>query len=269
MRAKKIVVWISTSFIGFHRWKDAPDATSFLRDWHRHKFNVKVGVCVNHENRQIEFFDLKEKVDLYLRVHYEGQKFASSCEHIACELFDKFNAELVTVDEDGENGATVASLGGSNAPKQLPSAVVKKHCFIGTEAEGPNRGKRVLFVPGSTKPETLKILKADNDISNVERVYYGAGNDRSFNYETLRVIKKYMVHDDRIDIELDQVTPEIAALLVDSHFVIISLFPDDPYATYIKTFEDDKVVWTNAKTKRRYETNLADPLFSKDQDITI
>lgn len=57
------VIYINTSFVGFHRWDSAPEEVAFLRDLHRHIFNVKVTVEVSHNDRDVEFFLLKKDVD--------------------------------------------------------------------------------------------------------------------------------------------------------------------------------------------------------------
>ena len=103
----KTVVWITTQFVGYHRWKDAPDQVAFLRNEHRHIFHVKLGVRVDHDNRAVEFFMLKEEVNKHLKLHFEGRRFELSCEQIAAKLLSYFSAEFVEVSEDGENGATV------------------------------------------------------------------------------------------------------------------------------------------------------------------
>ncbi len=104
----KIVVWIQTLFEGFHRWKEAPEDIAFLRDYHRHIFDVKIGLEVSHNDRAVEFFQLKRQVDLYIKEHLEGKHFELSCEMIATLLLKQFGASFVEVSEDGENGATVS-----------------------------------------------------------------------------------------------------------------------------------------------------------------
>jgi len=104
----KIIVWIQTSFEGFHRWKDSPEGVEFLRDYHRHIFRVKLGVEAKHDDRDIEFFQLKRDVERYIKEHYQGEYFGDSCEMIAMKLLARFNADFVEVSEDGENGATVS-----------------------------------------------------------------------------------------------------------------------------------------------------------------
>jgi len=103
----KTVVWIQTSFEGFHRWKDAPEKVAFLRNYHRHIFDVKLGIEAVHDDRAVEFFLLKGDVDEFINENYQGRYFEYSCEQIAKRLLTKFNADFVEVSEDGENGATV------------------------------------------------------------------------------------------------------------------------------------------------------------------
>ncbi len=104
----KTIVWVSTTFEGYHRWCEAPNDVSFLRDYHRHIFEVKLGITVTDTNREIEFFQLKRKVDGYILDEFEGRWFEFSCEQIAENLLNKFNACIVEVSEDGENGATIS-----------------------------------------------------------------------------------------------------------------------------------------------------------------
>ena len=107
MSIKKIV-WIKTSFEGFHRWINAPDDVAFLRDYHRHIFEVKLGVEVSDGDREVEFFQLKRKVESFILDEFEGHWFEFSCEQIAEFLLNKFDACFVEISEDGENGATIS-----------------------------------------------------------------------------------------------------------------------------------------------------------------
>ena len=96
------LIGIRTQFVGFHRWKNAPDSVAFLRDWHRHIFNVKVEFTVDHADRDREFFLTKDKVNEYIS-RYEGKKFEFSCEQIAQDIAVDLGANMAEVDEDGEN----------------------------------------------------------------------------------------------------------------------------------------------------------------------
>lgn len=108
-------VWITLQFEAFHRWAKAPADVSFLRFWHRHMFGLRAGVYVGHADRDVEFFQLKRKVWGYIQERWEGQQFENSCEDIAKAVVgflisEGYEVSQVTVDEDGENGATVTVL---------------------------------------------------------------------------------------------------------------------------------------------------------------
>ena len=104
----KTVVWVTSQFEAFHRWKKAPQDVKFLRDYHRHLFHVKVGMEVNHGDREIEFFQFKRKLEDIIANTWTGKKIDGSCEIIAEDLRAYLGASFVTVSEDGENGATVS-----------------------------------------------------------------------------------------------------------------------------------------------------------------
>jgi hypothetical protein len=127
----KILVFCRTQFIGFHFWKDAPDAVGFLREPHRHVFHVEAAVNVVHDNRAIEFITLRRELDIYIHNRKvviqvgEDEEIVSclansfetaypfSCEMIATAIMNwlektTYNLPVyVEVSEDGENGARV------------------------------------------------------------------------------------------------------------------------------------------------------------------
>jgi hypothetical protein len=109
-------IWVTFDKVGFHRYPDAPEEVSYLRETHRHVFMFKVEIQVFHDDREIEFHMFKN----WLTSLYEGgdlQVDYKSCEMLAQELIDKivlkYNCSMrtvaVTVSEDGECGATVFS----------------------------------------------------------------------------------------------------------------------------------------------------------------
>ena len=109
MAVKRLLttVIISTEFVGFHRWPDAPEHVSYLSSLHRHVFKVKIGVKVTHDNRDVEFITLKETVDYWIRENTFPQHFSCEmmCDAIAEFLSNEFDVAFVEVSEDGENGA--------------------------------------------------------------------------------------------------------------------------------------------------------------------
>lgn len=193
-------ITVRTEFVGFHRWKDAPDAVAFLREYHRHKFGVVVFIRTDHSDRQLEFFIVKKKVDEYVQKVYHDSRFDLSCEAVAETIgrqlikHHKLPVFMVKVDEDGENGGVAhfkekpkgwssydvpltvtelpivraddgpdlrAGFRPEPAAPILAAPQVKTRCFVGVEAEGPRRGGYTLFVPGHTSPDDFaKALSA-------------------------------------------------------------------------------------------------------------
>lgn len=117
-------VYAKVSFEGIHCWPDAPDEVKFLRNPHRHIFNVMVFVEVSQNNREIEFImlghRLKEMFERFAVGDTNGvwDMGATSCEDVAEIVIAYIRHRLglpvetyiaVKVDEDGENGCIVTS----------------------------------------------------------------------------------------------------------------------------------------------------------------
>lgn len=110
-------IFITTQKEGYHCWPDAPDEVAFLRNLHRHMFGVKVSVQVFHDDRELEFILVKRFVNECLEEIFANAKERISCEEVATKLYRMVEAKydkgaerylVVTVDEDGENGAIVS-----------------------------------------------------------------------------------------------------------------------------------------------------------------
>ena len=97
---------ITTSFPGYHQWKDAPEKFAYLRNIHRHVFHVRAEMEVTHDNRDIEFIELKDAVDYFIYEVYYNQIFPDSCEKIARDIAEQFGFDYVEVLEDNENGGS-------------------------------------------------------------------------------------------------------------------------------------------------------------------
>lgn len=116
-------VFATDSVIGFHRWPTAPEAVSYLRSRHRHKFGIRVEVSVVENDREVEFHLLRRGLESILWIGadiIEGTAeidFGTrSCESMAHYIMDWLRQDFpgrdvyqVTVDEDGENGAVVTA----------------------------------------------------------------------------------------------------------------------------------------------------------------
>lgn len=98
-------VGVHSNFYAYHRWLDAPNKVKFLREYHPHQFKAEVTIEVTHNERQIEFYILKEQLDKAL-IKYINKKHEKSCETFAKEIRNYFiklypDSEIfVTVEED-------------------------------------------------------------------------------------------------------------------------------------------------------------------------
>jgi len=104
---KQIIV--TTDKIGFHQYKDAPTNVKFLKNIHRHKFYIRLGIEVFDDNRELEFFTVQAKLNTFLQY----KKVIGSCEMLATEIHQWASKEypnrkiFAEVWEDKENGARV------------------------------------------------------------------------------------------------------------------------------------------------------------------
>ena len=104
---KKRVI-ITTSFPAIHYWEQCPiESVGFLRNPHRHVFHVTVKIPVNHDDRDIEFIDFKNKLEKYIQeVFYNKNIGQTSCEMICKEIMLHFPLiTYIKIMEDNENGA--------------------------------------------------------------------------------------------------------------------------------------------------------------------
>ncbi len=110
-------VIIRTSFEGLHCWKNIPSGhrSQFLKNPHRHVFNFELYFKVFHDDRDVEFFDMKDKIDEVLKEWFpkEVNELLPNMGSISCEMlanrllkhFEDQNCNTVKVFEDSENGA--------------------------------------------------------------------------------------------------------------------------------------------------------------------
>jgi hypothetical protein len=104
----KISIKVKASFVAFHFWENAPDLVEFLRNKHRHCFQVTLTIPCNHPDRDLEFFTVQELLKEFVAKSFEGTTTGNSCEYFAIAILEHFKeASHCTVSEDGENEAIV------------------------------------------------------------------------------------------------------------------------------------------------------------------
>ena len=102
---------VHNSFEFVHCWPDAPNEMYYLRSPHRHVFHVYTHIEVLHNDRELEFIQVKHAIDYFLHNTHFAQE--SSCEDIAHRIAEYLMQQYgdrtisVSVFEDDENGATV------------------------------------------------------------------------------------------------------------------------------------------------------------------
>lgn len=106
------MIWakVTFSFSGLHSWPEASGAESFLKHPHRHVFHCSVWVEQYHDDRDVEYIWLVNK----LKGRFLGGDLGRmSCEMIADKILAyveslvgvrKMKCEVL---EDGENGALI------------------------------------------------------------------------------------------------------------------------------------------------------------------
>lgn len=98
--------------IGSHYWNDAPETCAYLRDRHRHVFDIRCKFAVTHCDREIEINEMQDAISDHFYMMFPtdgaGVMFGNmSCEDIAVYCIDEFGCVECQVLEDGFGGANV------------------------------------------------------------------------------------------------------------------------------------------------------------------
>jgi hypothetical protein len=109
-------IYVTFQREGIHKYPEAatdPDLAdvAFLANEHRHIFHFNVAIEVFHNNRDIEFIQVKRWLESLYQSKLELNH--KSCEMISDELYEVIASRYpgrdikITVSEDNENGATI------------------------------------------------------------------------------------------------------------------------------------------------------------------
>ena len=111
MMSKQKFIWVTFQKEGIHKYPDAPEGVEFLKYPHRHIFHFKVELEVFHDDRDVEFILFKRELeklfaDGILQLDYKSCEMIS--DDLAFYITNKYKGRdlIITVSEDGENGAT-------------------------------------------------------------------------------------------------------------------------------------------------------------------
>ena len=115
MEKKKVTISTSVGvklrIDGIHCFPEAEPSVGYLIYPHRHTFHIEACVSVSHDNREIEFFTLKNQLRRYLVDEYWDPSIQCldfgnlSCEMIARKLAEVFDLDYVKVSEDDNDYA--------------------------------------------------------------------------------------------------------------------------------------------------------------------
>lgn len=112
-------ITVLNEFEGIHKYENAPDEVSFLRNDHRHLFKIRSKIEVFHEDRELEFIMVKHliqgRINLELDEHDNIWYMNNlSCEQVALIVYNLLKQRYgsdryisVEVSEDGENSAII------------------------------------------------------------------------------------------------------------------------------------------------------------------
>lgn len=116
-------IQVRFEWVGYHHWPGAHGRHAYLSHLHRHKFYARVAIEVEHNDRELEFFEVLDHLEGVSVNTIKRMPKSSSCEDMASVilegLLDKYGSwrrMTVRVLEDGENGACLAYV-----PDQLSS----------------------------------------------------------------------------------------------------------------------------------------------------
>ena len=99
---------------GLHYWKDAPQHLDYLRNKHRHIFEIVCHWNVSHCDREIEIIETQNMIEQFFKVNYYREKYGMcdfdnlSCENICEAMLSNFKSLglcKIEVLEDGQGGA--------------------------------------------------------------------------------------------------------------------------------------------------------------------
>ena len=110
---KKLFIKVKNQFDDVHCYPNAPKEVNFLKNMHRHTFMLESMIQIFHEDRELEFYIVKDYIDSIipkLKQLVNGK----SCENIAVFVLNELKLKYgnnryykISCSEDGWNEAIV------------------------------------------------------------------------------------------------------------------------------------------------------------------
>lgn len=168
-------VTAGTRVNALHRWPEANGRRSYLAHHHMHDFSIRVEANVTHDNRQIEFHDLRDALEravgLILSLNTTPLGGASSfgsmsCEQVGIEILRLLDqVDVVRVNEDEFCGAvvtreTIAQHQRWTEEPMSPSPMIYLVPHD-VNSSGPFVASKIITICGSTrfKKETEQVAR--------------------------------------------------------------------------------------------------------------
>lgn len=113
---KKIYITVRNQFDAIHKYENAPDEVDYLRNPHRHTFYITSKIQTFHEDRELEFYMVKDFIHEQIPALFDALNEKMSCENIASFIVEcltqkycteQFREMEISVSEDQQNEATV------------------------------------------------------------------------------------------------------------------------------------------------------------------
>jgi hypothetical protein len=119
MNQYKQSILVKTQLEALHKWASIPSEhpSQYLKNSHRHLFQIELRFHVTHSDRDIEFIAFKQKVDYFLQNYFmrDTQSGLVNLQSFSCEMLGNLLIQnyqpdgcyWVQILEDGEMGSIV------------------------------------------------------------------------------------------------------------------------------------------------------------------
>lgn len=202
----KRAVTVRTQYEGIHCWPEAPVEVGFLRSPHRHIFQIRANIEVEHNDRDVEFIMVKHRIDNWLKTkcvvtgEYDSEGSVwdmgrMSCEDVAeqvieviCDFVGSYRTITVFVSEDGENEAML---------QYIPDEDLLEQDGYTMNVSVPRKTTDIVSLQDYQEKSYIAIQKHDSNKEEVMHWAIGLGEEAG---EVLSVIK-HKYYGGKYDIE--------------------------------------------------------------------